>query len=355
MDPVMFRPGAARTAAPEQKISLAHGAGGRAMRRLIDDIILPRLQDPALVRLEDQATLDLAPVIAQGDRLAMTTDSFVVDPLFFPGGDIGSLAVSGTVNDLAMGGAIPLYLTCGLILEEGLPVSVLERVVDSLRATADRAGVRIVAGDTKVVGRGQADKLFINTSGVGVIPAGVALGADRLQPGDHVLVSGPIGKHGAAIADARGDFGLENDIQSDCRPLNGLVAAMLAACPSLRALRDATRGGIATVLNEFAAASGVAIRVQETAIPLEPPVNGLCELLGLDPLYLANEGTLIAVAPPETAPALLAAMRAHPDGAAAALIGSVDTGPAARVVLQTRFGGERVVDLLTGEQLPRIC
>jgi hydrogenase expression/formation protein HypE len=340
---------------PGARITLAHGAGGKAMRDLIERVLVTGLGDAELQRMEDQARLDLSGLNAHGDRLALTTDSFVVDPLVFPGGDIGKLAVAGTVNDLAVGGARPLYLTCGLILEEGLELSVLEQVVASLRATAEAAGVRIVTGDTKVVAHGQADKLFINTAGVGVIPAGVQLGADRCRPGDRILVNGPIGDHGAAIADARGELGTETDIRSDCRPLNRLIAAMLEAGPGIRAMRDATRGGIATVLNEFAGSSGVCVRLREEHLPLRDNVRGLCELLGLDPLYLANEGTLVAVVPAEQADTVLTAMRHHPDGREAAIVGEIARTPAERVVLETRFGGDRIVDLLVGDQLPRIC
>lgn len=336
-------------------ITLSHGSGGKAMRDLIEDLFLGGFDNAILATLEDQARVDLAALAAAGDRLALTTDSYVVDPLFFPGGDIGALAVNGTVNDLAVGGARPLYLTCGMIIEEGLAVEDLRRVVASMKAAADAAGVRIVTGDTKVVHRGAADKLFINTAGVGVIPPGVDIRADRARPGDVVLVNGYIGDHGAAIVDARGELALDNDIASDCQPLNGLVEAMLAACPDIHCMRDATRGGLATVLNEFARSSGCGIRLQETAIPLREPVRGLCELLGLDPLYLANEGKLVAVVPGEHAEAVLAAMRAHPAGRDSAAIGEVTASPAEMVVLVTGFGGERIVDMLVGEQLPRIC
>jgi hydrogenase expression/formation protein HypE len=280
-------------------IALAHGSGGKGMRDLIEDVLVSTFDNPELAALEDQARLDLASIAARGDRLALTTDSYVVDPLFFPGGDIGALAVNGTVNDLAVGGAIPLYLTCALILEEGLEVAVLRRVVTSMKVAADAAGVKIVTGDTKVVGRGAADKLFINTTGVGVIPAGVLLGADRARPGDVVLCNGFIGDHGAAIVDARGQFALENSIVTDCQPLHGLVQAMLEASPTIRCMRDATRGGIAGVLNEFAEQSRVGVRLDEASIPLRAEVRGMCELLGLDPLYLANEGKLVAVVPRE--------------------------------------------------------
>jgi hydrogenase expression/formation protein HypE len=336
-------------------IALAHGSGGKAMRDLIEDVLVSTFDNPELATLEDQAKLDLASITAKGDRLALTTDSYVVDPLFFPGGNIGTLAVNGTINDLAVGGAIPLYLTCALILEEGLEVDLLRRVVTSMKVAADAAGVKIVTGDTKVVGRGAADKLFINTAGVGVIPAGVSLGAERAQPGDVVLCNGFIGDHGAAIVDARGQFALENTILTDCQPLHELVAVMLRASPAIRCMRDATRGGIAGVLNEFAEQSRVGIRLNEASIPLRDQVRGMCELLGLDPLYLANEGKLVAVVPQAQADALLAAMRAHPAGAASAVVGEIIANRPGRVTLRSLMGGERVVDVPFGEQLPRIC
>ncbi len=336
-------------------ITLAHGSGGKAMRDLIEDVFVSAFDNPELGALEDQARIDLGSLSARGDRLALTTDSYVVDPLFFPGGDIGMLAINGTVNDLAVGGAIPLYLTCAVIIEEGLDVSVLRRVAASMKTAAAAAGVKVVTGDTKVVGRGAADKLFINTAGVGVIPAGIQLGAARARPGDQVLTNGYIGDHGAAIVDARGQFSLENSIVTDCQPLHGLVQAMLRVCPDLRCLRDATRGGIAGVLNEFAEQSQVAIRLLEPSIPLRTEVRGMCELLGLDPLYLANEGKLVAIVPKQDADALLVAMRAHPAGEHSARIGEVVAKRAGRVILQTAFGGERIVDVPFGEQLPRIC
>lgn len=336
-------------------IALAHGSGGKGMRDLIEDVLVAEFDNPTLSALEDQATLDLASLTARGDRLALTTDSYVVDPLFFPGGDIGKLAVTGTVNDLAVGGATPLYLTCALILEEGLDVDVLRRVVRSMKAAADEAGVKIVTGDTKVVGRGAADKLFINTAGVGVVPAGVRLGAQRATPGDLLLTNGFIGDHGAAIVDARGQFALDNHILSDCQPLHGLVQAMLTACPDIHCLRDATRGGIASVANEFAEQSRVGIRLDEASIPLRDEVRGMCELLGLDPLYLANEGKLVAIVPRDGADAVLRAMRAHPAGVDGAIIGEVIGERPGRVTLRSVLGGERVVDVPFGEQLPRIC
>lgn len=339
----------------DDHVTLAHGSGGRAMRDLIDQVFVRTFDNPHLAALEDQARIDLPELTALGGRLAMTTDSYVITPLFFPGGDIGKLAVAGTVNDLAVGGARPLYLTCGMIIEEGMPIAELRRIAESMRATADAAGVRIVTGDTKVVPRGSADRLFINTAGVGVIPHGVDIRAERARPGDVVLINGYIGDHGAAIVDARGELALDSGVESDCQALDGLVAAMLAACPDVHCMRDATRGGVATVLNEFARSSRCAIRLQEDALPVREAVRGVCELLGLDPLYLANEGKLVAVVAPEHADAVLAAMRAHPAGRDSRIIGRVDEAPRDTVVMATRFGGERVMDLLVGDQLPRIC
>ncbi|MCB1926281.1 MAG: hydrogenase expression/formation protein HypE, partial [Gammaproteobacteria bacterium] len=289
------------------------------------------------------------------ERLAMTTDSYVITPLFFPGGDIGELAVTGTVNDLAVGGAIPKYLTCGMIIEEGMPVDELRRIVRSMKATADAAGVQIVTGDTKVVPRGAADRLFINTAGIGVIPAGIDISSHRARPGDAILINGFVGDHGAAIADARGELALESNIVSDCQPLNGLVQAMLAVCPDIHCLRDATRGGVATVLNEFATASDVCMYLEEGQIPVRPEVRGLSEILGLDPLYLANEGKLVAIVPGAVADTVLAAMREHPAGEHSRCIGHVTEAPPGQVIMHTGFGGERIVDMLVGEQLPRIC
>jgi hydrogenase expression/formation protein HypE len=336
-------------------INMAHGSGGKAMRDLIQDVFVEAFDNPWLSALEDQASFSLADLAKHGDRLAFTTDTYVVDPLFFPGGDIGTLAVAGTVNDLAMSGAVPLYLSCGMVLEEGLAVETLRRVVASMQRTAEHARVQIVTGDTKVVERGAADKIFINTAGVGVVPAGVNISATRAQPGDVVIVNGYLGDHGAAILVARQQLALDADVQSDCQPLASLVQAMLAACTDIHCLRDATRGGVATVLNEFATSSGVSIRLREEALPLRETVKGACEILGLDPLYLANEGKLVAVVPGAAAPAVLAAMRAHPAGREAAIIGEVVEKPVGMVVLQTVFGGQRIVDMLVGEQLPRIC
>lgn len=336
-------------------ITLAHGAGGKAMRDLIDAVFVKGFANPELAALEDQACFDLSALMAHGNRLALTTDSYVVDPLFFPGGDIGKLAVTGTVNDLAMSGAVPLYLTCGMILEEGFAIDDLIKIVASMKATADAAGVKIVTGDTKVVHKGSADKCFINTAGVGVIPTHLDISATNAQVGDKIIINGFIGDHGAAIVDARGELALESTILSDCQPLHDLVRTMLKVCPTIHCLRDATRGGVATVLNEFAQSSQVGVRLQHNAIPVRPEVRGMCEILGLDALYLANEGKLVAVVPPEFAEAVLDAMRAHPAGADSAIIGEVQVAPKSRVLLNTGFGGDRLLDMLVGEQLPRIC
>lgn len=338
-----------------ETVTLAHGSGGRAMRDLIDDIFVGAFDNPTLAPLEDQARFPLADLARNGDRLAFTTDSYVVDPLFFPGGDIGALAVNGTVNDLAVGGAVPLYLTCSVIIEEGFAVADLRRIAASMQRAAREAGVQIVTGDTKVVHRGAADKLFINTSGVGVIPFGVDIAAIRARPGDKVLINGFIGDHGVAILGARDDLALEVPVASDCQPLNGLVETLLKACPDVHCLRDATRGGLAAVLNEFALSAGVGIHLDEAAIPVREAVRGVSEILGLDPLYYANEGKLVAVVPADRADAALAAMRAHPAGRDSAMIGEVSDSPAGSVILHTGFGGGRIVDMLVGEQLPRIC
>lgn len=336
-------------------ITLAHGAGGKAMRDLIDDIFISTFGPPPDGILEDQARFNMSALSKYGDRLAMTTDSFVVDPLFFPGGDIGKLAVAGTVNDLAVSGAKPLYLSCGMIIEEGLPVDTLRKVADSMQRTAEQAGVKIVTGDTKVVGHGAADKLFINTTGIGVIPKGIDVSSANAKPGDVVLVNGMLGDHGVAILNARGDLALEADIESDCGPLNSLIDAILDLCPDVRSIRDATRGGIASVLNEIAEDSHVGISLNEQSIPMRSEVTGVCEILGLDPLYLANEGKIVLVVPSDRAEDVLVAMRGHPDGADCVAIGRITDEPAGTVVMETRFGGKRVVDMLVGEQLPRIC
>ncbi|MBY4677386.1 hydrogenase expression/formation protein HypE [Marinobacterium arenosum] len=336
-------------------ITMAHGSGCKAMRDLIEDLFVGAFDNPDLNPLEDQARFDLAALSAQGGQLAFTTDSYVVDPLFFPGGNIGTLAVNGTVNDLAVSGAIPKYLSCGMIIEEGMAVSELRQIVQSMRQTADAAGVTIVTGDTKVVPKGKGDKLFINTSGIGVIKAGVNISAQRCRPGDKVIVNGFIGDHGAAILNARGDLALDVELKTDCQPLHSLVQAMLEVCPDIHAIRDASRGGVATVVNEFAESSALSIRLLEEALPVRDEVRGVCEILGLDALYFANEGKLVAVVPGEQAEAVLAAMQAHPAGRGSAIIGEVLAGPAGRVLVQTGFGGERILDMLVGEQLPRIC
>ena len=337
------------------RVTLAHGGGGRTMRQLIEGVLLPAMGNPMLAPLEDQARISMVELAGLGDQLAFTTDTYVVSPIEFPGGDIGRLAVFGTVNDLAMAGAKPLYLSCGLVLEEGLEIAVLERLARSMGRAAREAGVAIVTGDTKVVERGAADRVFINTAGVGVVPRGTHICADRAQPGDALIVNGSLGDHGVAILLARNQLALEAEIASDSQPLHGLVAAMLAACPDIHCLRDATRGGFATVLNEFAAASDVCIRMREAALPINDVVRGACEILGLDPLYLANEGKLAAIVPRAAAEAVLAAMRAHPAGRESAIVGEVTAAPAGSVILSTAFGGDRIVDMLAGEQLPRIC
>jgi len=336
----------------EERVTLAHGGGGRAMRELIGRVFAARFGGETG---EDQARLADAALAAPGARLAMTTDGFVVTPLEFPGGDIGRLAVCGTVNDLAVGGARPLWLSAAFILEEGVEIALLERIADSMAAEAEAAGVRLVTGDTKVVGRGGADGVFVTTTGVGVIPPGRDLGAARIRPGDVAIVNGVLGDHGAAILAARGDLALSTDLVSDCAALGHLMADLLAAAPGTRAARDATRGGLAAALNEMAGAAGCGVEIDEAALPLRAEVKGMCEILGLDPLYLANEGTLVAFVPEAEAEAALAAMRARPEGRDACIVGRATEGPAGRVSMTTRFGGARIVDMLVGEQLPRIC
>jgi len=342
-------------AGPGGCVTLAHGGGGRAMRQLIEGVLLPAFGNSLLAPLEDQARIPMVELAGLGDRLAFTTDTYVVSPIEFPGGDIGRLAVFGTVNDLAMAGAKPLYLSCGLVLEEGLELAVLARVADSMGRAAREAGVKIVTGDTKVVERGAADRVFINTAGVGVVPREAHIAASRARPGDVLIVNGSLGDHGVAILIARNQLALQAEVASDSQPLHGLVAAMLAACPDIRCLRDATRGGLATVLSEFATASDVCIRVREAALPINEVVRGACEILGLDPLYLANEGKLAAIVPCAAAEVVLAVMRAHPAGRESAIVGEVTASPAGSVILTTSFGGDRIVDMLAGEQLPRIC
>lgn len=336
----------------DKVVTLAHGGGGKAMRDLITEVFTQVFQPPGT---EDQARLMDDALREPGARVAFTTDSFVVTPLEFPGGDIGKIAVCGTVNDLAVGGARPLWLSAAFIIEEGCPVDTLHRIVASMAAEAAKAGVRIVTGDTKVVERGKGDGVFVTTSGIGVIPPGREIGAAHVRPGDLVLVNGVLGDHGATILAARGDLALSSDIQSDCAGLGHLMEAALAAAPGIRAARDCTRGGLASTLNEIAGEAGVAIELEETALPLRDEVRGVCEILGLDPLYLANEGRLALFCPADQAEAALAAMRALPEGVGAVAVGRVLPAPAGRVTMRTPFGGARIVDMLVGEQLPRIC
>ncbi|MET0228667.1 MAG: hydrogenase expression/formation protein HypE [Actinomycetes bacterium] len=334
----------------EERITLSHGSGGKATQTLIEAVFLEAFANPLLAPLEDGAVLT-----ALGGRLAFTTDSYVVSPLFFPGGDIGDLAVNGTVNDLAVSGARPLWLSTGFILEEGFPVADLERIVGSMAAAAERAGVQIVTGDTKVVQRGKADGCYVNTAGVGVIERPGELGVATARPGDVVIVSGPVGEHGITIMLARGELDIESEVTSDTAPLNGLVERLLDAAPGVRGLRDATRGGVATICNEVARAAGVAVVLEEEAVPDRPDVRGACELLGIDPLYVACEGRLVAVVDGDQVEAAMAALRSHPLGEGAAVIGRVRDDPPGLVLLKTSFGGTRIVDLLVGDPLPRIC
>ncbi|PRP90942.1 Hydrogenase isoenzymes formation protein HypE [Enhygromyxa salina] len=336
-------------------VTMAHGGGGKAMHDFIDDLFVDAFYNEPLAPLEDQARFSIDALARYGDRLAFTTDSYVVSPLEFPGGDIGKLAICGTVNDLAVGGATPLYLSCAVIVEEGVSVDLMRKVARSMAATAVEAGVEVVTGDTKVVERGACDKLFINTAGIGVIRAGVKLGVELAQPDDLVIVNGVLGDHGATILNARGDMKLDTEIFSDCAPLHGLIGALLEAAPNTRFIRDATRGGLATVLNEIARGSEVGIEIREGQIPIRAVVRGFCELLGLDPLYLANEGKIVCVVAKDEAEAALAALRAHPYGKDSVAIGHVTDERPGRVVMTTVLGGRRIVDTLVGEQLPRIC
>lgn len=331
-------------------IDMTHGGGGRAMAQLIQEMFVRHFDNELLRKGNDQAAFDVG-----AGRLVMSTDGHVVSPIFFPGGDIGSLAVHGTINDVAMAGAKPLYLSAGFILEQGLPLSDLERVVASMAEACRRARVPVVTGDTKVVERGKGDGIFITTTGIGVVPDGIEISGDLARPGDAVLVSGVIGNHGVAILSERENLSFETSIESDSAALHDLVATMIAAVPDIHCLRDPTRGGLATALNELAQQSGVGMRLDEAAIPLLPEVASACELLGLDPLYVANEGKLIAICPGERADELLAAMRSHPLGADAAIIGEVVEDAQRFVQMRTSLGGERIVDWLAGEQLPRIC
>jgi hydrogenase expression/formation protein HypE len=338
------------------RIDMGHGAGGKAAAQLIEELFLAAFDNPFLRQGDDGAVLSLPAFDPAEGRLVMATDGHVISPLFFPGGDIGCLSVHGTVNDVAMCGAKPLYLSASFIIEEGFPLIDLQRIVKSMAAASREAGVPVVTGDTKVVEQGKGDGVFISTTGVGVLPPGVSISGRNARPGDVVLLSGSIGDHGVAVLSQRESLAFETTIESDTAALHTLVAAMLAAAPgAVRVLRDPTRGGLATTLNEVARQSGVGMLLQEAAIPVKPQVDAACELLGLDPLYVANEGKLIAVVAPEAADAVLAAMRAHPLGQDAARIGEVAADPHHFVQMVTRFGGRRVVDWLSGEQLPRIC
>ena len=334
----------------EDRITMAHGAGGKATQRLIEALFLEAFRNPLLEPLEDQAVF----TVPEG-RMAFTTDSFVVSSLFFPGGTIGDLAINGTVNDLVVSGARPLYLSAGFILEEGFPVADLQRIVRSMATAATAAGVSIATGDTKVVQRGKADGCFITTAGVGVIERDIHLGAANVQPGDAVLVSGPIGDHGMTIMLARGELDIMADITSDTAPLTGLVMRLLGVTPGVRWLRDVTRGGVATLLNELTRMAHVAVVLDERAIPVRPAVRGACEILGIDPLYVACEGRLVAIVQENAVDTALEAMRSHPLGKEAAIIGTIKAEPAGLVLLKTQFGGSRIVDTLVGDPLPRIC
>ncbi len=331
-------------------ILLGHGSGGKLSAELLRDVFLPSLNNSILARLDDQAIVNI-----NGQRLAFTTDSFVVKPLFFPGGDIGSLAVHGTVNDLAMGGATPLFLSAAFIIEEGFSVQDLRRVVASMHEAAAAADVQVVTGDTKVVEKGKGDGLFINTTGIGVVPDGIELSANRAQPGDKVLLSGPIGDHGIAILAQREGLEFETTIQSDSAALHTLVRDMLAVTHEIRCMRDPTRGGVSSTLNEIAQQSNVGIELEERAIPVREEVRGACELLGLDPLYVANEGKLVAILAPERASEILQTMRKHPLAKQAQIIGTVGKRNPGLVTMRTALGTTRIVDMLAGDQLPRIC
>ena len=332
------------------RVDMSHGAGGRAMAQLIEQLFAAAFDNEWLAQRNDQALLP-----RPEGRIVMATDCHVVSPLFFPGGDIGCLSVHGTINDVAMAGATPLWLAAGFILEEGFALAELKRIVDSMARAARDAGVPIVTGDTKVVEAGKGDGVFITTTGVGVVPPGIEISGDRARPGDSIIVSGSIGDHGMAVMSMRESLAFGTDLRSDTAALHGLVAAMLRAVPEVRVLRDPTRGGLATTLNEIAAQSRVGMVISEEAVPVKRQVAAACEFLGLDPLYVANEGKLVAIVPPEKAQELLEAMRAHPLGEQAALIGEVIADPHHFVQMRTRFGGKRIVDWLTGDQLPRIC
>jgi hydrogenase expression/formation protein HypE len=339
------------------RILLGHGSGGRLTADLIQRVFVPGFGNEVLAALEDQATISLHGLHngVKGPRVALTTDSFVVRPLFFPGGDIGKLAVHGTVNDLAVGGAVPQFLAAAFILEEGLALDDLRRIVASMREACDAAGVALVTGDTKVVDRGKGDQVFITTTGIGLVPEGRSLSIRNARPGDRILVSGTVGDHGIAIMSVREGIEFETVLESDTAPLADLTETMLTACPAVRCMRDPTRGGLSSALNELAAASRVGVRLAEAAIPIRPEVHAACEMLGLDPLYVANEGKLMAIVPPEDADRLVDVMRRHPLARNATVIGEVVDEHPGLVLLRSLVGGERVVTLLAGEQLPRIC
>ncbi len=334
----------------EERVTMAHGTGGRMTQRLIEEVFGKKFSNPILDRMNDAALLP-----NEGGKLAFSIDGHVVSPLFFPGGDIGKIAVFGTVNDLAMMGAKPLWLVASFIIEEGLPMDTLRKIADSMAEAAEQAGVQLVGGDTKVVEKGKGDGVYISVAGVGVVPEGREIDAGNARPGDVLILSGPIGNHGITIMTQREGLEFDADIGSDTAPLNGIAEALLEAAPHVHAMRDATRGGLATVLNELASASKVGIEMDEEAIPVEEPVERACALLGLDPLYVANEGRFVAVVPPEEAEAALAAMRAHPLGESSAVIGEVVEAHPGRVVLRTTLGAKRIVGPLTGDLLPRIC
>lgn len=336
-------------------VVLGHGGGGALSAELIEQVFLPAFGNPVLDRLGDSCVLDVAAEIADGGRLAFSTDSYVVRPLFFPGGSIGDLAVNGTVNDLAMSGAWPRFLSAGFIVEEGFPLADLAEVARRMGAAARRAGVTIVTGDTKVVERGHGDGCYVNTAGIGIVPPGVALSPTSIRPGDAILISGTLGDHGMAIMSVREGLGFEAEIASDSAPLHALVRVMLAACPGIRTLRDPTRGGVAASLNEIAAFAGIGIEIDERAVPVRPPVAAACELLGLDPLQVANEGKLLAIVPADNAAAVLTIMHTHEHGRDATVLGRVVADHPRLVVMRTTIGGTRVIPMPIGEQLPRIC
>jgi hydrogenase expression/formation protein HypE len=332
------------------KILLDHGSGGKISHTMIAEMMLPAFDNPILARMDDSAQITIG-----CERLAFSTDSYVVDPIFFPGGDIGELAINGTVNDLAMSGAIPLFLSVGMIIEEGFPVADLNKILRRMGLSAQKAGVQVVAGDTKVVPRGAADKIFINTSGIGRIPEGVEISGYRARPGDKIILSGTLADHGIAILTSREGMRFDSPVLSDTAALNDIVQKMLRVDRDIHVLRDPTRGGLGTTLNEIAGQSRVGIHIIEDSLPIRPEVAALCELLGFDPLYIANEGKLVAFVCQDHADAVLAVLRSDPLGKDACIIGEVVEAPAGRVILQTRIGGTRIVDMLTGEQLPRIC